>query len=126
MSRIDRVRLLVRPDGWAAVEAAQPDEAQRQALFDALLAEYTDDRLVAAYLLELACQHLREQASQASASAKRVKVGPIEIERTQTLPAAAVQADSLCAHAAALRRESQGSGLQIQWALPLHVPRRDV
>ena len=121
-SQLERVKLLVRPDGWLAFEAAQPDETERGKLLDALFAEYSDARLVAAYALELACAYLREQAVGANHAAKKIKVGPIEIERAVSATPQATQADTLCNRAAGLRREANAnSGFSLQFSSPLHV-----
>lgn len=126
MSDADRVKFLVQPDGWAAFEAYQLDAAQRMALVEAALTEYRDPRAAAAYVLETVAADLAAKAAGSDGAIKRIKIeGEIEIERAATGPSAgSVQAATLAARAAALRREVRRAARSgIVLATPLQVPR---
>ncbi len=68
-----------------------------------------DMRLVAADVLEAACLHAQAHPPPVAASAiKKIKVGPIELEKAvaKTVRPEQVNADAWCARAARLRREA--------------------
>lgn len=100
-----RVQFLVQPDAYSAWEVLMPDPAGTASL-DVALAEYGDVRLVAAYVLERVCQDARLKATEVTAQVKRIKVGPIELEKVvKEGNDLSVKADQWCARAAALRRQ---------------------
>lgn len=104
-----RVRFLVRADAWAAWETLNPPADA----LDLAYAEYGDLRLVAAYVLETVCSDARTKAADLTAQTKRIKVGPIELEKAVgNSTKLAAQADDWCARAAALRAETASATRQ--------------
>lgn len=100
---LKRVQFLVRPAAWAYHQGLP--EGQRADL-DLALAEFGDVRLVAGYVLDVACEAARKAAAQASVGQlKRLKDGSSELEYFQGSSDLAADAEGWCALAQALRDE---------------------
>ncbi len=104
---LNRVKFLAGDDAYAYWQAKGGTSSR----LDTALAEYGDLRLVAAYVLETACQAARLKAAEAASLAgpqvKRLKIDG-ELEReffAPGTPALVEQADAWCRQAAALRAE---------------------
>ncbi|GAA5514775.1 hypothetical protein Dcar01_03536 [Deinococcus carri] len=105
-AELKRLRVLVTPPAWAAHNALP--EAEKVNVEDAFEV-YGDLRLVAADVLEAAC--LKASSTAATAPGKRrIKVGPIELERSAAGTVDGIQATTWCALATRLREEASGSG----------------
>lgn len=104
---LNRVKFLTGDDAYASWESKGGTPER----LDVALAEYGDLRLVAAYVLETACQAARlkaaEDASLARPQVKRLKIdGELEREYfAPGTPAGVQQGDAWCRQAAALRAE---------------------
>lgn len=124
-----RVRFLVRPTGWTAWEALMGD-AGAQAL-DLAGAEYGDDRLVAAYVLETVCADARRKAAQAAVEAgpqtKSFEVpGDYKEEYFAPVTSADVAtADEWCNRAAVLRAEAVGNRIVQRQRSVVYQPEQD-
>lgn len=105
-----RVQFLVRPDAWAAwlalMGAAGPEALALAG------AEYGDDRLVAAYVLETVCADARRRAAQLATEAgpavKSFEVpGDYKEEYFAAVPVPlSADADQWCSRAATLRTQA--------------------
>lgn len=102
-----RIRFLVRPDAWAAWEALKLPDGTLEAAY----AEYGDERLVAAYVLETVCSDTRQKAArEAVAVGQQTKSYEAAGEWKEeffspAVPAESVAADIWCRRAAELRAE---------------------
>lgn len=97
-----RIELHMRPDAWGLWQEVE----NHGVVLEVAHAEYRDARLVAAYALEVLCTKLRTQPTGQTSQIRRIKVGPIEIEKATSASESVSPAADLCARAAILRSEA--------------------
>lgn len=94
-----QIEVHMRPDAWALWLSVENHEAVLRAAHTV----HRDVRLVAAYALEVLCTKLRTESTGQPSQTRRIKVGPIEIEKAVSAKEPVGQAEDFCARAQVLR-----------------------